>query len=67
MAEIVRRLRRQSVGSFSGATIQVCLSSDTLQLIEKLQRRHNVSRSAAAHHLIRLGLGLSPTPPFTNG
>lgn len=44
--------------------VVVTLRQDTAAAVLKLVKRHRLSRSGAAHHLIRLGAGLSPLPPL---
>jgi hypothetical protein len=38
--------------------------SDCHRKLRDLMDRHNLSASGAAHHLMRLGAGLSPLPPL---
>ena len=40
------------------------LRSDAAAAVLDLVTRHRLSRSGAAHHLIRLGAGLPPLPPL---
>ena len=44
--------------------VVVTLRQDAAAAVLKLVKRHKLSRSGAAHHLIRLGAGLSPLPPL---
>jgi hypothetical protein len=37
---------------------------DCYRKLRALMERHNLSASGAAHHLMRLGAGLSPLPPL---
>ncbi|MFN9661655.1 MAG: hypothetical protein ACK6BC_15045 [Cyanobacteriota bacterium] len=43
--------------------LQVMVYSDCHRKLRDLMDRHNLSASGAAHHLMRLGAGLSPLPP----
>ena len=45
-------------------TVVVTLRPDTAAAIMKLVKKHNMSRSGIGHHLMRLGAGLPPLPPF---
>jgi hypothetical protein len=48
-----------------GSTIVVVtLRQDAAAAVLDLVARHGISRSGAAHHLIRLGAGLKPLPPL---
>jgi hypothetical protein len=40
------------------------LRQDAAAAVFDLVTRHGLSRSGAAHHLIRLGAGLKPLPPL---
>jgi hypothetical protein len=40
------------------------LRPDAAAAVMALVQSHGLSRSGAAHHLIRLGAGLPPLPPF---
>jgi hypothetical protein len=42
----------------------VTLREDAAAAVLDLVTRHRLSRSGAAHHLIRLGAGLKPLPPL---
>ncbi len=44
--------------------LQVMVYSDCHRKLRDLMDRHNLSASGAAHHLMRLGAGLSPLPPL---
>jgi hypothetical protein len=44
--------------------VVVTLREDAAAAVLDLVTRHRLSRSGAAHHLIRLGAGLSPLPPL---
>ncbi len=44
--------------------LQVMVYSDCYRKLRDLMDRHNLSASGAAHHLMRLGAGLSPLPPL---
>ena len=44
--------------------VSVSLRSDSAAAVLDLVTRHRLSRSGAAHHLIRLGAGLPPLPPL---
>ena len=44
--------------------VMVSLRQDSAAAVLKLVARHNISRSGAAHHLIRLGAGLKPLRPL---
>ena len=48
----------------STVVVTVTLRSDSAAAVLDLVTRHRLSRSGAAHHLIRLGAGLSPLPPL---
>ena len=43
--------------------LQVMVYADCHRKLRELMERHNLSASGAAHHLMRLGAGLSPLPP----
>ncbi len=45
-------------------TVMITLRSDSAAAVLKLAKKHRLSRSGAAHHLIRLGAGLKPLPPL---
>ena len=47
-----------------GMTVMVALAGDAAAAVRQLMADHNLSRSGAAHHLIRLGAGLAPLPPL---
>lgn len=61
MADPIRHRRTNGMAT---CCIQVQVSSDTLAGIQQLQDLHDSSRSAAAHHLMRQGLGLPALAPF---
>jgi len=44
--------------------VMVTLRPDSAAAVLKLVKKHHLSRSGAAHHLIRLGAGLPPLPPL---
>jgi hypothetical protein len=44
--------------------LQVMVYSDCQRKVRELMERHNLSASGAAHHLMRLGAGLTPLPPL---
>ena len=44
--------------------LQVMVYADCHRKLRELMERHNLSASGAAHHLMRLGAGLSPLPPL---
>jgi len=44
--------------------VVVTLRPDAAEVVQALVQSHGLSRSGAAHHLIRLGAGLPPLPPF---
>jgi hypothetical protein len=44
--------------------VTVTLRLDAAAAVLDLVKRHGLSRSGAAHHLIRLGAGLPPLPPL---
>jgi hypothetical protein len=44
--------------------VTVTLRLDAAAAVLDLVERHKLSRSGAAHHLIRLGAGLPPLPPL---
>ena len=44
--------------------LQVMVYGDCHRKLRELMERHNLSASGAAHHLMRLGAGLSPLPPL---
>ena len=44
--------------------VTVTLRLDAAAAVLDLVERHGLSRSGAAHHLIRLGAGLPPLPPL---
>jgi len=44
--------------------VTVTLRQDAAAAVLDLVTRHGLSRSGAAHHLIRLGAGLKPLPPL---
>ena len=44
--------------------VAVSLRPDSEAAVMALVNEHNLSRSGAAHHLIRLGAGLPPLPPL---
>jgi hypothetical protein len=44
--------------------VTVTLRLDAAAAVLDLVERHRLSRSGAAHHLIRLGAGLPPLPPL---
>lgn len=41
-----------------------CLAPDAAAAVAVLMVNHNLSRSGAIHHLVRLGAGLAPLPPL---
>ena len=55
--------RPQRLGA-GAVVVMVSLRPDAAAAVLDLVRRHNLSRSGAAHHLIRLGAGLDPLPPL---
>jgi hypothetical protein len=55
--------RRQKPAK-SSVIVVVTLRQDAAAAVLDLVTRHGLSRSGAAHHLIRLGAGLSPLPPL---
>jgi hypothetical protein len=44
--------------------LQVMVYGDCHRKLRELMEHHNLSASGAAHHLMRLGAGLSPLPPL---
>ena len=44
--------------------LQVMVYDDCYRKLRALMEHHNLSASGAAHHLMRLGAGLSPLPPL---
>lgn len=42
----------------------VSMRPDTADAVLEVMQRHGLSRSGAIHHLVRLGAGLPPLPPF---
>ena len=46
--------------------LQSCVRPDVWAVIQQLVTDHDLSISGAAHHLMRLGAGLSPLHPFTS-
>jgi hypothetical protein len=44
--------------------VQVSMRADTATAVLKVMKKHRLSRSGAAHHLIRIGAGLKPLPPL---
>ena len=42
----------------------VSMRPDTADAVLAVMQRHGLSRSGAIHHLVRLGAGLPPLPPF---
>jgi hypothetical protein len=44
--------------------VMVSLRADSAAAVLDLVERHQLSRSGAAHHLIRLGAGLDPLSPL---
>ena len=44
--------------------LQVMVYDDCYRKLKALMEHHNLSASGAAHHLMRLGAGLSPLPPL---
>jgi hypothetical protein len=44
--------------------LQSCVRPDVWAVIQQLVTEHGLSISGAAHHLMRLGAGLSPLSPF---
>lgn len=55
--------RRQEPAKGS-IVVVVTLRKDAAAAVLDLVIRHGLSRSGAAHHLIRLGAGLKPLPPL---
>jgi hypothetical protein len=43
--------------------LMVCLHADALDAVRRVMREHNLSKSGAVHHLVRLGAGLSSLLP----
>jgi hypothetical protein len=43
--------------------VMVCLHDDALDAVRRVMREHNLSKSGAVHHLVRLGAGLSSLLP----
>ena len=43
--------------------LMVCLRADALDAVRQVMREHNLSKSGAVHHLVRLGAGLPPLLP----
>jgi hypothetical protein len=41
----------------------VVLRADALDAVRRVMREHNLSKSGAVHHLVRLGAGLDPLLP----
>lgn len=47
-----------------GLVVMVRLAPDAAGVVLHLVNQHGISRSGAAHHLLRLGAGLAPLPPL---
>lgn len=61
----IRRVYGQQQEQAQGTVVvTVTLRPDTAVAVLDLVERHGLSRSGAAHHLIRLGAGLPPLPPL---
>ena len=43
--------------------LMVVLRADALDAVRRVMREHNLSKSGAVHHLVRLGAGLDPLLP----
>ena len=43
--------------------LMVCIQDDTYDAVCQVMREHNLSKSGAVHHLVRLGAGLPPLLP----
>lgn len=56
--------RPQQLGGDAAVVVMVSLRPDSAAAVLDLVQRHGLSRSGAAHHLIRLGAGLDPLPPL---
>ncbi len=64
--------RQRARGSHYGGTapgpapmvVTVHLRADAAEAVRYIASLHGLSRSGAAHHLIRLGAGLPPLPPL---
>lgn len=54
--------RRYYSGKLSGEKLGVYVTNDTMRAVVQESRRLGLSRSGAAHHLLRLALGLPPKP-----
>jgi hypothetical protein len=48
----------------AGHYLQSKVRSDVWQVLQQLRQQHGLSISGAAHHLMRLGAGLTPLPPL---
>jgi hypothetical protein len=44
--------------------LQVCVRDDVMVAVNQLRAAHDLSISGAAHHLMRLGAGLTPLHPL---
>lgn len=44
--------------------VMVSLAPDAAGVVMHLVKKHNITKSGAAHHLLRLGAGLAPLPPL---
>jgi hypothetical protein len=65
-SEPLQRARRYG-GTAPGpaaTVVTVHLRADAAEAVLAIASLHNLSRSGAAHYLIRLGAGLPPLPPL---
>lgn len=47
----------------AGHHLMVCMKDDAYDAVRRVMREHNLSKSGAVHHLVRLGAGLDPLLP----
>ena len=59
-----RSYGRQPRSGDGSRYLQACVRPDVWEAIQQLRTRHKLTVSGAAHHLMRLGAGLPPLPPF---